>query len=282
MSKNGPTLVPEESFGEAATAELRPPDPSRGDWILGHPVALHRAVEAHQATSTLGPGVFVSPRPQYAQAGAAWIRRCTWWLQVHAPLGTPGVLDSGLDEDGLPWVVVDAPPGASWRTWRDSAGPLPVADVVAATAQAAELLEQIHTRGWAHQDLHLDTLSRTPGGTVHVVGWGSVGLASSTPGPATPTPSTKAPTVGRAGDIAALATAALEALSPDVRVLLRAGQVAEAVQLALPDPSIELRVLRHIFSKAVHPAVHERWDTMESLSRELTAWQASFGRGRWG
>jgi len=275
MGQNGPTLVPDEVDAELRTEELPTARIPITPWTRRHPLLVHPSIEAHHAVGVPGTGIFVSPRERSRQAGASWVRRSTWWLQVHAPPDTPGVLDSGLSEDGLPWAVLETPPGSPLRSWRDEQGPLSVPEVVAVATLAAGILHQIHTAGWAHQAVSIDTVYRSPAGSVHLFGWGMVGNA--VPGPQ----SEQGGLAGARGDIAGLGVAMLEALSTDTRVLLRAGRISDAVAHALPDPTVEMRVLRHLLGRAVHPDPAQRWDTMEALFDELQAWQESFGRGRW-
>ena len=272
MAQNGPTLVPEESFAEFETTELSAIPADTGRWTRTHPVAIHKAIEAHLAVSDDGTGVHISARERSAHAGATWIRRSSWWLQVHAPLGTPGVIDTGVDDIGQPWAVLERPAGRSFRSWRDEVGPLPFVEVARAVTGAAALLEPIHAAGWAHRDLRLDTLYRTPSGMVHLFGWGEVGSA----------PGTDATPSGVHIDIAGLGAVAVELLAPDAGALIRAGRIRNGVGMALPDKTLPMRVLRHVLSRAMHPDPLQRWPDVGSFRQELRSWTDRFGRGRWG
>ncbi len=279
MGRHGPTLVPDEQDIELPTEDLSQRFDQQHRWSRLSPVNRHPFVDAFHATRGSVAGVLILPHRTAPQRGSTWIRRATWWLQVHAPIGIPEVIDTGVDAHGSPWMVVSPPPGESFRVWRATAGAVPLEEVITATAQAAALLSTIHASGWAHQDVRPETLYRSTSGSVTLGSWGMVG---SSRGQAAEASDDSSHETGAQADIRGLAIAALQTLAPESRALVRAGRVGDAVALAFPDPTIQMRVMRHIFSRAVHPDPHERWQQMGVFHDELSAWLDSFGRGRWG
>ena len=154
-----------------------------------------------------------------------------------------------------------------------------------ALTAAARSLAPVHAAGWAHQALTLDVLHAPHSGRACISGWGAARPCSAPSEPSAdpcrdPISLTAATDVGARRDVCAMGHLMLELVTPDVRVLRRAGRVGDAVRTALPEPGIAHRVLRHIIGAAVHPAPDERWLDAGALASELQSWLDSFGQGR--
>jgi len=290
MAVNGPTLVPDAGVEEMTTTEnLVSSGGSIGEqvgmWRLSEVVPIAPPVTGAMAESNVGRGIFVTCSSRDILSGNAWIRRACWWLRTHRVGDVPQLLDHGMASDGRLWMVRSATT-PSWRFVLESGGPLPVVPAVRALAAAAESLAPVHDAGWAHKALTLDLVHAPRSGRACISGWGDVGLSHDTsPGGGSESwdadPLARPADSGASLDVGALGHMLLELVTPDARVLRRAGRVSDAVRMALPDPGIEYRVLRHIIGGAVHPDSRERWGDARALASELQTWLDTFGQGRW-
>ncbi len=288
MAVNGPTLVPHPSTDDATTAVSLTSSEEIGQqvgrWSLGEAVRIAPHVTGSMAESRIGRGVFAVSSSRELNAGNAWIRRAIWWLRTHRAGEVPQLLDHGMASDGRLWMVRTAAP-PSWRAMLETEGTIAVLPAARALSAAAASLAHVHESGWAHQALRLDVIHAPQSGRSVISAWGDVGLAQGNCYRASSSwdadPSEPPPITGAARDVGALGHLFLELVTPDSRVLRRAGHVSDAVQTALPDPGIEFRVLRHIISGAVHPDPQERWSSAGVLANELTTWLDTFGQGRW-
>jgi Serine/threonine protein kinase len=95
-------------------------------------------------------------------------------------LNHPGIVtvhDLGRDHDGVLYLVMEQVPGRDLAVVLRS-GPLPVADVLAWTAQAADALDAAHTARILHRDLKPANLMLTPAGNVKILDFGIARYAS--------------------------------------------------------------------------------------------------------
>ncbi|HEV3031646.1 MAG TPA: serine/threonine-protein kinase [Polyangia bacterium] len=68
------------------------------------------------------------------------------------------ILDSGMREDGVPYLVMELLEGESLGARIRRLGPLPLAEVIAFTLQTASALGAAHKKGIVHRDLKPDNL----------------------------------------------------------------------------------------------------------------------------
>jgi serine/threonine-protein kinase len=68
------------------------------------------------------------------------------------------ILDSGMREDGTPYLVMELLEGESLGGRLRRVGPMPIADVLAFTLQTASALGAAHKKGIVHRDLKPDNL----------------------------------------------------------------------------------------------------------------------------
>ncbi|HTA18726.1 MAG TPA: protein kinase, partial [Polyangia bacterium] len=72
------------------------------------------------------------------------------------------ILDSGMREDGVPYLVMELLEGESLGQRIRRAGPLPMADALAFVLQTASALGAAHKKGIVHRDLKPDNLFIVP------------------------------------------------------------------------------------------------------------------------
>ena len=73
------------------------------------------------------------------------------------------ILDSGMREDGVPYLVMELLEGESLGARIRRLGPLPLAEVIDFTLQTASALGAAHKKGIVHRDLKPDNLFVVPG-----------------------------------------------------------------------------------------------------------------------
>lgn len=189
-------------------------------------------------------------------------------LEALAHPAVPRVFECGVLPDRRPWTAFERVAGTSIAALTASA-PLPLADLVVALRDVADLLRHAHARGVVHRRLTADAIVRTPraGCSVSVRHW--------------------ADAVVRAGvasdDIHALGAVAYRALTgsqPDPRVPAAARCPAAPLELTgLVDDMLDPDPGRRPAAGEVRDRAGWLCDTLEVISLDRARWTPPHGLG---
>ena len=145
--------------------ELRAPlaHGGMGEVWLGHDTRLDREIAVK--FSYVGQGKLEEEHVR------RFLRESRMTARLEHP-GVPAVYDSGIDAQGVPYLVMQRVPGLSVADLIAEQGPLPIGWAAAIAAQVCAVLVAAHAASLIHRDLKPSNLMLQPDGCVKVLDFG--------------------------------------------------------------------------------------------------------------